>query len=636
MSPRLIRWWLPALLIVGLLLWRCGKSAQTYASLDLQNAYVGKEACQPCHQQLYESYLSTGMGKSLYRPSSSNIIETFGPEVQVYDSVGDFHYHPYWFGDTMYVREFRLAGKDTTYVRNERVDYVVGSGHQTRSYLIKRNEYLFEVPITWYVERELWDLSPGYEQNNSRFDREIGLTCMGCHTGHVDYIPYSKNRYRKISEGIDCEKCHGPGHAHIQAIEGGQLIDVGVETDYTIVNPAKLPIDKQFDVCQQCHLQGEPVMQAPFTHVVDFRPAMDLAQVADIFVEVPADPAAFGIASHAQRLKQSACFIQSNGNLTCTTCHDPHQGISQTKQTHYTQICQSCHQAANQKACLVSSELRHQAANNCVACHMPKRGTLDIPHVQFHDHYIRGLTAQDSIDVAGIQQFVDLYAATGSEVDSTHLGQAWLQYYESHEPNPAFLMKASKLLQEANPEVIARLALAQGDYNRAAQQIELALQTNADPNWRFLLGEIQEADRAFTAAQQTFIQLYQAYPAMWEAGFRAVTNGLKANVGRRDKLHQLLTQLQHLQTEKPFDIRVWTNMGFIALNLGRYAEAQRYLEHALQIDPDHLTSLKNLIYCLLAQQRKQQAQLIFAHLENKHPTYQGLQALKGQISQIAN
>ena len=212
---------------------RCSQTLTTYASLDPQNEYVGTEACQPCHKKITESYLETGMGKSLYRPQQGNIIEEMG--IVVYDSSTDYHYQALWEEESMFIREFRLRGKDTIHQRKEIVDYIVGSGHHTRSYLLQRNGYLFEFPITWYVNKGIWDMSPGYDELNSRFDREIGLECIACHTGHVELEENTKNRYKFISEGIDCEKCHGPGAEHIRRIEDGQLIDVGMEIDYSIV-----------------------------------------------------------------------------------------------------------------------------------------------------------------------------------------------------------------------------------------------------------------------------------------------------------------------------------------------------------------------------------------------------------------
>ena len=62
-----------------------------------------------------------------------NIIEKFDNQSVVYDSVLNFSYFPFWKNDSMYVMEFRFQGKDTLYKHIEKIDFIVGSGHQTRS-----------------------------------------------------------------------------------------------------------------------------------------------------------------------------------------------------------------------------------------------------------------------------------------------------------------------------------------------------------------------------------------------------------------------------------------------------------------------------------------------------------------------
>lgn len=621
------------LVLVGLLALRCSRTMTTYASLAPENQYVGKEACQSCHQEIYQSYVETGMGKSLYRPELTNQIESFGAEAIVYDADRDLYYQPYWLKDAMYVKEYRLDKADTSYRRIEKIDYVVGSGHQTRSYLIERKGYLYEVPITWYVNKQIWDLSPGYAGNNSRFDREIGLSCLACHTGTVDYVPHSKNRYRFISEGIDCEKCHGPGQAHIKAIQGGQLIDVGVEIDYTIVNPAKLPIQQQFDVCQQCHLQGENVFHG-VESLAEFRPAMDLHQVADIFVEVPADPDAFGIASHAQRLQQSACFLQSEGKLTCTTCHNPHKSVAKTDPQVFVKQCQACHQTGQQPLCAAPPEAQQSMQGNCISCHMPYRGTSDIPHVSFHDHYIRVMNPRDSVDVAALYEFVDLYPATNPDTDPVNKGLAWLQYYEGHEPKPAYLEKATGLLSNAPLDVQARLAFYQGNLDKAEQAISQVLQTASKPEWQFLLGDIQEQQGKYRVANQTFSQLYHTYPDMWEAGLKASTTLLKAEQGNAQILPQVMKQLQALKKQKPTDIRVWSNMGFVALNQGNLPAAESYLVRALALNPDHAQSLENMVFLQLLKGNGILAEKYLMHLKGKHPAYPAIERLEATLAKV--
>ena len=108
------------------------------------------------------------------------------------------------------------------------------------------------------------------------------------------------------------------------------------------------------------------------------------------------DPQRFGIASHAQRLALSACFQESQ--MTCTTCHDPHQPVAELSEDHFNTVCQSCHApeetseflAEGAEAPVCGRDAAHSATEamtgDCVSCHLQKGGTSDIPHVTFTDH----------------------------------------------------------------------------------------------------------------------------------------------------------------------------------------------------------------------------------------------------------
>jgi len=616
-----------------LLAWRCSTAPTAYLSLDPDNAYLGNQACQPCHEKVYDSYLQTGMGHSLYRPDPKEVIEAFGPEVVVHDPQTGYHYHPFWENDSFFIREFRLQNGDTTYQRSERVDYVVGSGHQTRSYLMQRNGYLYELPITWYVNKGIWDLSPGYDVRNSRFEREIGQECLACHTGAFDFVEGSKNRYRQISLGIDCERCHGPGAEHVRLTEAGQLIDVGVEVDYSIVNPAKLPVSQQFDVCQQCHLQGINVLKPPHERIRDFRPPMALREVAEVFIEAPEDPEAFGIASHAERLQQSRCFIASEGQLTCTTCHDPHRSVSLTDSLVYVRQCQSCHAQAKAPACAAPDSALTAMDGYCISCHMPAGGTRDIPHVRFHDHKIRVLRPEPLANVAAAADYLRLRCATTDLPAADLSAKAWLQYYEQQDPDSGYLRLAAQGLSDSSFYARARLARYQGDWAEAERLAGQAVaQSPQDLERQFLLGEVREALGKYEAARAAYEGAFQQNPEAFEAGFKAGVCLLKARPGDRAALQQARQRFEQLQAMKPFDPGLLTNLGFVRLNLGEHAPAQQLLEQALSYDPFHAPALENLVALHWLRREAQAARAYLDRLREAEPEHPALAEWEGKVA----
>ena len=583
----------------------------TYLNLGKEAHYTGMGSCQSCHQEIYQSYLETGMGRSLYRPQRSEIIEQFGPEVVVHDSYSGYSYHPYWQGDAFYVLEFRLgsSANDTSYKRVEKVDYIVGSGHQTRSYLIERNQHFYEIPITWYVSSQRWDLSPGYENGaNTRFDREIGEECMACHTGHIDFVDGTTNQFHEVSLGIDCEKCHGPGSIHIERKEAGELIDVGREIDYSIVNPAKLPIDLQFDVCQQCHLQGINVLKGDHRSVTDFRPGMHLNQVYDIYIEKIADDAAFGIASHAERLRESACFLNSGDSLTCTTCHNPHKSIAVTDQTVYIKQCQSCHGGGDNALvsgspktapdCGITAEMMSAEGGNCITCHMPKRGTSDIPHVRFSDHKIR--VVKDTVQTAAVREFVDLVCMTSETPDPDGKGKALLFYYERNDPKDEILERASQGIAPTSHFERATVLYYQGNLEIALAEINQALATDPNDIWRiYRKGEILEGMGRFSEALPLYQQAYQINKRQTEPGEKIGLLNLQLARDPRSGTDPTtaLTNAGQVFREclsvKPFDKSLLTNLGFVEMNLGNFQLADSLFNQALSFDPEHQQAIDN-------------------------------------------
>ena len=260
---------------------------------------------------------------------------------------------------------------------------------------LKRIPIFFEIPITWYVSKGIWDLSPGYENGtNTRFSRPIGEMCMNCHNSGYEFVDHSLNRYTKVGNGIGCEKCHGPGEIHVKKHESNSVFEDSV--DYSIVNPAHLSLELQFDVCRQCHLEGVAVPKKD-KKFVDFRPGMKVNEFWEVFIPVNENSDDFGFASHVERLQMSKCFITSEGKMNCMTCHDPHIPIQDNTLSFYNNKCNSCH---GPEACGEDHMLLAENENNCTGCHMPKDGTTDIPHVSTSDHFIRIL---DSVNEQKVQ-----------------------------------------------------------------------------------------------------------------------------------------------------------------------------------------------------------------------------------------
>ncbi|RSL18520.1 hypothetical protein EDE15_4106 [Edaphobacter aggregans] len=82
---------------------------------------------------------------------------------------------------------------------------------------------------------------------------------MFCHNAYPE-IPATAHRdlsanpaYNDpLPEGIDCQRCHGPGAAHVKAAQSGTP---GPRIRMLILNPARLTNERKMEVCEQCHLE---------------------------------------------------------------------------------------------------------------------------------------------------------------------------------------------------------------------------------------------------------------------------------------------------------------------------------------------------------------------------------------------
>ena len=364
-------------------------SAVDFEKLAADVAYVGNKECVYCHREISQSFLQTGMGRSFYRPGAQPDIEDYTDNNHVYDRQNNLHYEMIAAADGYYQVEYRENDQAVrTHELRRKVDYVVGSGNNNRTYLASENGYINEMPVTWYSEKAIWDLSPGYNRSNMRFNRPVVAECMHCHNSYNAFEEFSVNRYTgTITEGISCERCHGPGQLHVdkQMASADELNRTGV--DRTIVNPAHLSAELQMDVCLQCHLQGEISVFKTGKSSSDFRPGMRLKDIKTVFIEDGLPKGDFRIASHGGRISLSTCFTASNGSMTCITCHNPHEPVQERSRTYFNDRCMDCH--ATESLTVLQKVTDHSNKGDCVHCHMKQGATSDILHVNFTDHWIR-------------------------------------------------------------------------------------------------------------------------------------------------------------------------------------------------------------------------------------------------------
>ena len=248
--------------------------------------------------------------------------------------------------------------------------YAFGVGKAGQTYVLQYEGGFYESLVSYYNEIRGLDFTigsqraipPSLRQALGRRlpDNEVS-DCFSCHsTGGVSG---GQVHLDKVTPGIRCEACHGPGGQHVAAGKAGE------PNAKLIFNPGRLSGDElSQDFCGSCHRGNDEfsLLRGMEINNVRFQP---------------------------YRIFHSKCYSDDR-RISCTACHDPHVALKQDA-VHYDAKCLACH-AAKASPALSKSGQRTQelipgcrvSTKDCTSCHMPKIGP-PAAHFKFTDHFIR-------------------------------------------------------------------------------------------------------------------------------------------------------------------------------------------------------------------------------------------------------
>lgn len=192
---------------------------QGEAGISYQPAtYVGSQACQECHEELYESYLGTG--------------------------------HPH-------IMKAVVDGEEPEYPFSEVPDppegyewadilYVIG-GYGWKARFVDKEGYLItgaaDATTQYNLENDTLDINDGWVAYHAG-EENLPHDCGTCHTtgyraeGNQNDLPGLVGVWAE--DGVTCENCHGPGSQH--ANDPQQV---------------KLEINRDRETCTTCHIDTQ-------------------------------------------------------------------------------------------------------------------------------------------------------------------------------------------------------------------------------------------------------------------------------------------------------------------------------------------------------------------------------------------
>jgi len=336
--------------VVSFLGGRAAGAGQRPAAPAVAATYVGSTACARCHAPIYDRWKRTRMANVVRDPRE----------------------HP----DAI-IPDLTKPDPLLTFTKDQ-IAFVYGSKWKQR-YFTKVGDDYFPLGAQWDVTHSQWrpyNVARGtdwwtafYPPENSR--RPTGPTCDGCHSVNYDV------KTKAVAEwNVGCEKCHGPGSAH-----------VATPSRATIVNPARLDPVSAVNVCVQCHSQGRPLVNPVegrhYDWPVGFRVGLNLQDFWQLeehkLGETTFTHFADGTA-HKNRM-QGNDFVQSvmyTRGVTCSSCHDVHGTQNNADLVKSSRmLCLTCHGPKSPNGPhteTIDAHTHHQpgsAGSECVSCHMP-------------------------------------------------------------------------------------------------------------------------------------------------------------------------------------------------------------------------------------------------------------------------
>lgn len=315
--------------------------------------FAGDAACADCHTREYEAHLRSGHSRTLTKMADSDLAQRLASQTYT-DPLRQQTFQFELDDDRFFVRDV-----DRPDMPNIPVMWLLGSGTHAQTAISVDEQTQSGVEFRWsyLANKDALGTTPDHERFNDFregtiecFGRPLDSAgirgCLACHTtlNPPPQLPILDSLY---VANVGCERCHGPRKKHVeQAYEG--LAD---ETKPLLRYETAAAY---MDACAQCHRDESRVSaDQPAHELVRFQP--------------------YG-------LKRSRCYLESPGNMTCSTCHDPHDTVSSNRVV-YREQCQQCHQPGTPQDC------PKLPTGDCVECHMP--AVEWTAGISFHDHWIR-------------------------------------------------------------------------------------------------------------------------------------------------------------------------------------------------------------------------------------------------------
>jgi hypothetical protein len=215
--------------------------------------FTGAGPCASCHSSIATSQSATPMAATAMLAKDSADLRSHSP---LLFSSGSYRY------------EIRTEHGEITYFVTDGIDTLqstlllaFGSGPVGQSYLFKKpNGNFYEARVSYFGSLKALHFTPGFALNSpmsfelaaARYvDPEEIVRCFSCHTTGATIG--SRVDWSKVTPGVTCEACHGPGKKHVDTMLMAKIAGIDDVREKWIFNAASLSPADASDFCGACH-----------------------------------------------------------------------------------------------------------------------------------------------------------------------------------------------------------------------------------------------------------------------------------------------------------------------------------------------------------------------------------------------
>ncbi|MCQ3930079.1 MAG: hypothetical protein DPW16_06435 [Chloroflexi bacterium] len=251
------------------------ESSPIHAQDNGEPEYVGAGECSDCHRDYSQSHKESRHARALIEADDED-----------FPILADFSK-----GEDVRQVTFPGASETRAFTLDD-VVYAVGSGRYVQRYLYATGEDEYQVlPAEWNTLTQEWQAltlaetwpDPAYDWNQN---------CAGCHT-----TGFELDKGEWEDEGVQCEACHGPGLAHVEAAD-----DAGsrpTEEELQVVRDA-IVVSPDAQICGRCHSQGTEVANG-LPYAASYLPGDTLVQDGVFTLTPPEDHATWWASGHGKQ-----------------------------------------------------------------------------------------------------------------------------------------------------------------------------------------------------------------------------------------------------------------------------------------------------------------------------------------------